>query len=135
MINNEEWVAGASCADPDAEFVDFYSNKPEDQETAKALCAACPVRKLCIQYALDNSERFGRWGAAEDELRRDQAIDSLGHPYSHKRKRIRCPYCGPRSTKNLVIIERRRTKTHLQCSVCEIQWWARKSINARGTNF
>ncbi|AYB69415.1 WhiB family transcription factor [Mycobacterium phage Gancho] len=29
---------------------------------AKTLCAACPVRLECLQYANDNDEREGIWG-------------------------------------------------------------------------
>lgn len=29
---------------------------------AKSICANCPVRKECLEYALENSERFGIWG-------------------------------------------------------------------------
>lgn len=135
MLNNEEWTLQASCADSDLEFTDFHSSKPEHQNRAKALCAACPVRKACIQYALDNKERHGRWAVSELELRRVQAINAKGEAHISPAGRIRCPNCGPRSTKNLVIIERKRTRTHIQCSVCDIHWWARKSINARGSNF
>lgn len=135
MLNNEEWTLEASCVAPDLPFTDFHSSKEEDQERAKALCAACPVRKMCIQYALDNKERHGRWGVSELELRRVQAINAKGEPHTSKSGKIRCANCGPRSTKNLVIIERKRTRTHIQCSVCELRWWARKSISEKTLNF
>ena len=29
---------------------------------AKKLCRTCPVIEECLQYALDNRERYGVWG-------------------------------------------------------------------------
>jgi len=29
---------------------------------AKAICAVCPVRRPCLQYALDHNEPYGIWG-------------------------------------------------------------------------
>lgn len=29
---------------------------------AKSICKDCPVRHECLQFALDNAERFGIWG-------------------------------------------------------------------------
>lgn len=44
--------------------------------TAKLLCAACPVRKRCRDYALEHEE-FGVWGGTTPEER-----DELrGHPF------------------------------------------------------
>lgn len=36
---------------------------------AKAVCATCPVRHPCLQYALNNGERFGIWGGLDEEER------------------------------------------------------------------
>lgn len=41
---------------------------------AKAICAECPVRTACLQYALDSDQRDGIWGGMTErelaELRR-----------------------------------------------------------------
>ena len=29
---------------------------------ARSLCDGCPVKNLCLSYALDNDEPFGVWG-------------------------------------------------------------------------
>ena len=56
-----EWVTGAPCgADPSI----FTNDKPTsaDLRVAKAVCAACPVRDLCLAYALEHGETVGVWG-------------------------------------------------------------------------
>ena len=36
---------------------------------AKAVCAACPVRARCLDYALGESIRHGIWGGLNEEER------------------------------------------------------------------
>ena len=39
-------------------------------QTAKALCADCPVLDLCRDYALNTGQEFGIWGGlGPDEIR------------------------------------------------------------------
>lgn len=142
-MTKNSWIADAPCALPqqtdDSEqprLIDFYSESPEEQGRAKAVCAECPFKLLCLQKALDDKERFGiHGGADEKELRRVQAINEFGEAHVSKRGPIRCPHCGPYSTKNLDIIERKRTRTHIKCTVCGLDWVARKSINNKRTNW
>lgn len=61
-IKSEEWMQDALCAqvEPDVMF-------PADRDAAgarraKKLCDACPVRQLCLDYALQNNIRHGIWG-------------------------------------------------------------------------
>lgn len=115
--------------------IDFFST--DEVEIAKAidLCAECPFRKQCLQNALDNNEVWGVWGGASSkELRRDQALDADGKPHVYSGKKIRCPYCGPRSTKFLTVLTRKRVKTEVQCSSCGTTWWVRKLIR-KSLNF
>lgn len=36
----------------------------------KAICARCPVRADCLNYAMVNNEEFGIWGGLDDGERR-----------------------------------------------------------------
>ena len=68
-------LAGAACkgADlglffgPDAEFV---TARREREAAAKAICAGCPVRLDCLDYALDSGQAFGTWGGLNEDERR-----------------------------------------------------------------
>ena len=44
--------------DPDL----WFAETPARLETAKALCADCPVRSACLAGALDRAEPWGVWG-------------------------------------------------------------------------
>lgn len=52
--------------------------------TAKALCASCPLQKLCLDTALANEEHWGIWGGmTADErsiLRRQLKSAGIGLP-------------------------------------------------------
>lgn len=34
-----------------------------------AICAACPVRLICLEYAMDHNEPFGIWGGLSRKQR------------------------------------------------------------------
>ena len=44
--------------DPDLWFAD----SPSELERAKALCADCPIRRVCLAEALERAEPWGVWG-------------------------------------------------------------------------
>ena len=62
------WRNRAACrgVDPDV----YYPVSEEDAGVAKAICAECPVRETCLEYALANRERDGVWGGATERERR-----------------------------------------------------------------
>lgn len=55
-----DWMERAKCADAEPET--FYPEKGQPADTAKAICAMCPVTKECLEYALANGEKFGVFG-------------------------------------------------------------------------
>ena len=65
---NLSWRNRAACrgVDPDV----FYPVSEEDAVQAKAICAQCPVREACLEYALAARERDGVWGGATERERR-----------------------------------------------------------------
>lgn len=127
-LNNTAWMIDAACVDF-LRIVDFHSSSYEEQKTAKAICNECPVRQKCLQYALDNKEKNGIWGGANSqELRQVQSIDADGFTYIHK-KSIKCLSCGTK--KHLTVVERRRTKTIVKCTNCDLTWSTKKLIGKR----
>lgn len=48
----------------------FFPVSDEDAGPAKAICAQCPVREACLEYALATRERDGVWGGATERERR-----------------------------------------------------------------
>lgn len=62
------WQAQALCAQTDPEA--FFPEKGGSTREAKAICAQCEVRVQCLEYALENDERFGIWGGLSERERR-----------------------------------------------------------------
>ena len=52
---------------PDNERGDARENR---MASAKKVCARCPVRQKCLQYAFDSGERYGIWGGLNEVERR-----------------------------------------------------------------
>ncbi len=48
------------CIDKSAEYIDFDILPAED--VAAALCAGCPLRKLCFEFAETTAQNHGVWG-------------------------------------------------------------------------
>jgi len=65
---NLSWRQSAACRGVDPEI--FYPASEEEAVVAKAVCAACPVRQACLEFALVSRERDGVWGGATEKDRR-----------------------------------------------------------------
>lgn len=62
------WQEQALCAQTDPEA--FFPEKGGSTREAKKVCLSCPVRVECLEYALQNDERFGIWGGLSERERR-----------------------------------------------------------------
>jgi WhiB family transcriptional regulator, redox-sensing transcriptional regulator len=62
------WKAGALCAQVDPDL--WFPDKGQPSAPAKRLCLECPVREVCLRYALEHDERFGIWGGLSERERR-----------------------------------------------------------------
>lgn len=70
------WQYRAACRGEDAEmfFAPNYFERKEEKEAreaqAKTICARCPVRDECLEYALRNREPHGIWGGLNESERK-----------------------------------------------------------------
>lgn len=62
------WQDRALCAQTDPEA--FFPEKGGSTREAKKVCTGCEVRVECLEYALENDERFGIWGGLSERERR-----------------------------------------------------------------
>ena len=62
------WQSDALCAQTDPEA--FFPEKGGSTRDAKRICTSCEVRAECLEYALQNDERFGIWGGLSERERR-----------------------------------------------------------------
>jgi WhiB family redox-sensing transcriptional regulator len=47
---------------------------------AKAVCASCPVQAHCLDYALENSIKYGIWGGLNEEERAQERRSRAHRP-------------------------------------------------------
>ena len=62
------WQERALCAQTAPEA--FFPEKGGSTREAKKVCVSCEVRAECLEYALENDERFGIWGGLSERERR-----------------------------------------------------------------
>ena len=62
------WREWARCRGVDPEI--FYPPEEDDALEAKAICAECPVREVCLDHALERREKLGVWGGMTERERR-----------------------------------------------------------------
>lgn len=80
-----QWRRFAACSGDPADL--FFSpthlerkiEKEQREAQACAVCAGCPVREVCLQYALEHAEPHGIWGG-QTEAERRQALRGRGLP-------------------------------------------------------
>ncbi len=70
------WQYRAACRGEDSNmfFAPNYFERKEEKEAreakAKAICATCPVRAECLDYALRTREPHGIWGGLNEAERK-----------------------------------------------------------------
>jgi WhiB family redox-sensing transcriptional regulator len=80
----EAWQARAACRGPHAAVFfppahfERKDEKLQREVRAKAICAACPVREPCLEYALRIREPHGIWGGLSEAERKPMLAASVG---------------------------------------------------------
>ena len=64
----ESWRSRARCRGVDP--LVFHPVNEDDSAEAKAICALCPVREACLEYAIAAREKDGVWGGLDARERR-----------------------------------------------------------------
>ena len=71
---NTDWRHRAACRDEDPELffpVSEVGPGARQAAEAKAVCARCPVRSRCLDYAIDNGLDHGVFGGTTERERSD----------------------------------------------------------------
>ncbi len=72
----EQWRRAAACRDMETElfFPRGETGAPLEQTlAAKAVCAACPVRGACLEFAMGTRQEYGIFGGLTEQERRSLA--------------------------------------------------------------
>lgn len=68
------WMDGRElCSQADPEV--FHPEKGASVAEAKAICARCPLKEPCLEWAIETNQRFGVWGSASERERRQIRAD------------------------------------------------------------
>ena len=62
------WRERGLCSPATAHL--FYVERGAGTKPAKRICARCPVREECLEYALTTAEKGGIWGGLSERERR-----------------------------------------------------------------
>ena len=65
---DRSWQDYANCLGVDPDL--FFPERGASTKEAKEVCRGCVVREDCLEYALQNSEKFGIWGGMSERERR-----------------------------------------------------------------
>lgn len=71
-----QWMARGNCVEETPSL--FFPSDGVGVEVARRICATCPVRERCLEYALQNRIEHGVWGGCSERERRR----------IHKRRRL-----------------------------------------------
>jgi WhiB family redox-sensing transcriptional regulator len=62
------WQADAACRGTDPNL--WFPERGATLAEARQVCAGCPVRAECLEWALDNNQSLGVWGGLSERARR-----------------------------------------------------------------
>jgi WhiB family transcriptional regulator, redox-sensing transcriptional regulator len=68
MIADTSWMADGTCREYPPNV--FFPVDGVGVEVARRICATCPVREPCLEYAVSNRIEHGVWGGTSERGRR-----------------------------------------------------------------
>jgi hypothetical protein len=134
----ENWRKQSLChtlqqTDPEM-WARFFADSALERRPARNICAECPVRRECLQTALESKNIWGVWGGCdESELRRALWVDANGDPMERCRY-PHCPFCKARPGRLFVVgvceLMTGRKRERVECSACNFSWRSPSSVSA-----
>lgn len=67
-VVDTDWMARGKCRDMDPTV--FFPNDGIGVQMAQRICEDCPVKVVCLEYALTNRVDHGVWGGTSERERR-----------------------------------------------------------------
>jgi WhiB family transcriptional regulator, redox-sensing transcriptional regulator len=68
MICDQDWRAHGLCAGSDPNL--WFAVGAREHKMAKSICRSCPVRRECLEYAMEAPVDHGVWGGMTERERR-----------------------------------------------------------------
>jgi WhiB family redox-sensing transcriptional regulator len=76
QINTTGWMDKAACKDMDREV--FFPLTVAESLKARRVCYECPVRRECLEYAINDPYIYGVWGGLTEKQRRRVRLNRRG---------------------------------------------------------
>lgn len=73
--DGQHWLDRAACKGYDTDL--FFPDKSGHPKWAIKICAGCPVRQECLDYAIEAGCRFGVYGGYTSRQR--EALTAIGY--------------------------------------------------------
>jgi WhiB family redox-sensing transcriptional regulator len=76
LRTDDAWQVKAACRGPQATVFfppssfERKDEKLDRERRAKAICATCPVKRPCLDYAMRTREQHGIWGGLSESERK-----------------------------------------------------------------
>lgn len=113
------WALRANCGGTPPALLDFFGKTRVDWGTSKGICKGCPVRRDCLEYALNARMVHGVWGGLDPlELRFILGRDATGELWAYAKALVKCPYCRGR-TETTDLTEESVSR---KCEQCGFEW-------------
>jgi WhiB family redox-sensing transcriptional regulator len=77
LFGTEPWLAGGACRPYPTAW--WFSTDLGETGTAKHICAECPVRAECFEYAIERPALLGVWGGSKPSERAAVRLARLSH--------------------------------------------------------
>lgn len=74
-MSDVTWMVEAACRTGDVDPAWWFPDRGpvNDGWRARQICATCPVRVECLDYAVETGQRYGIWGGLGEKERRRRA--------------------------------------------------------------
>lgn len=129
-VERPEFFTKAACVGEDPELFYPHPSATAERELARAICAGCPVRNDCLEWAIEHNEREGIWGgllkAERIEHIRARGIDGLNSTKAiQRRERLaKMPHIGVVSPKKMAAVLGVDERTALR----DLKWLREKGV-------
>ncbi len=64
---DNEWMAEGNCRTEAPSM--FFPSDGVGVEVARRICATCPVKEPCLEFAIETNQKYGIWGGLTDKER------------------------------------------------------------------
>jgi WhiB family redox-sensing transcriptional regulator len=68
VMQRKGWIEEGTCRGVDPDL--FFPERGESTKEAKGVCETCPIKRHCLEYAVQGVEKFGIWGGKSERERR-----------------------------------------------------------------